>query len=106
LEEVGVLQVHSPESPNQLFDCNSAINQVRKVPLLLHEQQLIKRNSVHEYGFVKNIMVEENDTRARKNKTSRAQQPVSAQLGSSNPLTVCFVSEGERTGKLGIEVYK
>lgn len=47
LEEIGMLTTHSREKNNEMFDPGSAINEVKKLPVILHEQQLIKKNSVH-----------------------------------------------------------
>lgn len=53
LEEVGVLE---PVKPNPIFDADSPINEVRRMPALLEDQMLLKKNSSQEFGFLKNMI--------------------------------------------------
>lgn len=41
---------------NQIFDDRSAINEVKKIPSLLQDQLLIKKNSKQEYSFLNNMV--------------------------------------------------
>ena len=68
LQETGCLPDAHMNHYNHIFDNSSALFESKVAPVLLLDQQLVKKSGAHDYNFVKTITEDERDVRGRKHK--------------------------------------